>query len=189
MRFASGRPHSIDGAPGTELRLRTVGEQERRELLAHYLRLSADDRRLRFLRVVPDEGLRAHVAALDLNCGVRLALFDSAGSLVALAEGFCYACGARHEMEVAFSTDAPWRRLGLAKSLGSVMAAHARASGAQRMVLHCDARNAAMRSLLSSVGATSEIEEAEINAVWSVAASSTSTSDRSVRPSAAPVCR
>lgn len=171
MRLISDRPHPFDGAPCTELRLHTVGEKERFELLAHYLRLSADDRRLRFLRVVPDEGLRAHVAALDLTLGVRLALFDSAGSLVALAEGFCYRCGARHEMEVAFSTDAPWRRLGLAKSLGSAMAEHARAYGANRMVLQCDARNAAMRSLLNSVGATSEIEEAEINAVWAVASS------------------
>lgn len=171
MRFTSDRPHPFGGAPGAELRLHTVGEQERCVLLAHYLRLSADDRRLRFLRVVPDEGLRAHVAALDLTRGVRLALFDPAGSLVAVAEGFCYACGARHEMEVAFSTDASWRRLGLAKSLGSAMAAHARAHGAERMVLHCDARNAATRSLLNSVGATSEMEETQISAVLAVAAS------------------
>ncbi|MEO8525537.1 MAG: hypothetical protein ABI460_12510 [Caldimonas sp.] len=129
MRFTSDRTHFIDGAPGTELRLHAVGERERCALLAHYLRLSADDRRLRFLRVVPDEGLRAHVAALDLARGLRLALFDPAGSIVALAEGFCYGCGARREMDVAFSTDVQWRRLGLAKSLKSVMAAITRDIG------------------------------------------------------------
>ncbi len=160
-----------DGATRADLRLAVGGEADRQRRLAHLLRLSGADRRMRFMRIMSDEALESHVAALDLGRDVRLTLLDPVGSMVALAEGFIYMAGACREMEVAFSTDAPWRRLGLARFLWTAMTRRARDHDVERVILHCDSRNAGMRGLLSSVGASTHVETTEVHATWPVAAS------------------
>lgn len=162
--------HSSPDDGAAALRLAIIGERDRHELLAHLLRLSEADRRMRFMQIMSNDALESHVAGIDLALNLRLALFDPNGSLVALAEGFSYVAGARREMEVAFSTDASWRRRGLAKRLWTAMVERARDHGVERMVLHCDSRNTGMRGLLSAVGATSSVEATEVHATCAVAA-------------------
>ena len=161
-----------DRPPCADLRFIVVSAQDRARLLAHFLRLSPEDRRMRYMRAMSDENLQAQVAALDLTVDARVALLDPGGALVALGEGFVYAAGPRREMEVAFSTDAPWRRRGLARHLGFALARRAAERGVERVVLHCDRCNVGMRRLLGSVGAATHVEDGEVTAAWPLAEAS-----------------
>ena len=161
-----------DRPPCVDLRFAIVTARLREQLLAHYLRLSPEDRRMRFMRVMADESLAAHVAALDLAVDSRVALLDRTGALVALGEGFCYAVGPRRDMEVAFSTDAAWRRRGLARHLWSALARRAGECGVERVVLHCDHRNVGMCRLLRSMGAATHVAASDVSATWPVAQAS-----------------
>lgn len=147
------------------LRLVRIGADDRDAVSAHFLRLCDADRRTRFLRTMSDEAIRAHVDNFDAARDQRFALVDSRGSVVALGEGFGDA-GTGGEMEVAFTTDEPWRRLGLAKCLWMALAGHACASGAECLVVHCDSRNLGMRRLLASVGAATQVDDCEVSATW-----------------------
>ena len=151
-----------------DLHLSLVSQEERYRMFAHLLRLSDDDRRMRFMKGMSDRELEAFVQTADFSRATRLGWFDPAGELVALCEGFSYFVGSRPHMEVAFSTDAAWRRLGLAKSLFTEMACHAQAVGVECLELHCDSRNAGMRSLLRSVDAQTCLEAGEVDATWAV---------------------
>lgn len=163
------RVTTADVVPSARLRLVAVGEESRLQLLAHFVGLPVEDRRMRFMQFMSDEALASHMAGVDLARDVRLAFLDPFGSPAALAEGFTFAAGACLEMEVAFSTDVAWRRLGLARLLWAAIAQRARDSGVERVVLQCDSRNAGMRGLLNTVGARARVENSEVHAVWPVA--------------------
>jgi GNAT superfamily N-acetyltransferase len=122
------RPPSL-AAHLPALRIHQLGNADRDRLGEHLLRLDSHDRAMRFMRAMSDRGLASFVAALDFGAATRLGLLTPHGELVALAEGFTYAVGARTDMEVAFSTDASWRRCGLATGLFDAMARLARATG------------------------------------------------------------
>jgi GNAT superfamily N-acetyltransferase len=143
-----------------------LGESDRDRLREHLQRLDPDDRRMRFMRTMSDPELKAFVAALDFAAAKRLGLLNREGEIVALAEGFAFGVGTRTDMEVAFSTDAAWRRCGLATRLFHDMAQLARERGIDRLVLQCDRRNIAMRRVLKAVDAETREESGEITAVW-----------------------
>lgn len=159
------RPASL-AARSPELRTVQLGTADRGELRAHLERLDADDRRMRFMRGMSDSDLQAFVDALDFTAATRLGILDPDGELVALAEGFAYSNGTQTDMEVALSTDAAWRRRGLATRLFHAMAKLARERGIDRMVLQCDSRNTGMRRLLNGVDAETRNESGETTAIW-----------------------
>jgi RimJ/RimL family protein N-acetyltransferase len=143
-----------------------LGESDRDRLRKHWQRLDPDDRRMRFMRAMSDRDLEVFIAALDFAAATRLGLLNREGEVVALAEGFAFGVGTRTDMEVAFSTDAAWRRCGLATRLFHNMAQFARERGADRLVLQCDRRNTGMRRVLKAVDAETFEESGEITAVW-----------------------
>ncbi len=53
-----------DSPPCADLRFVVVSAQDRGRMLDHYLRLSSDDRWMRFMRTMSDEHLRTHVNTL-----------------------------------------------------------------------------------------------------------------------------
>jgi RimJ/RimL family protein N-acetyltransferase len=153
---------------GADSALRTVllGEADRDRLRTHLLRLDPDDRRMRFMRAMSDVDIATFATDADFGPATRLGFVDLDGHLVALAEGFSYAVGSQARMEVAFSTDAGWRRRGLATRLFHAMGRIAQERGIERLVLQCDRRNTGMRRLLRNVGAQTCDESGEIEAVW-----------------------
>ena len=143
----------------------TLTAEARCEVLAHLLRLSDDDLRMRFLRCMPAAAVEAHVASIDFEAGIRLGV-QHEGSLVAMAEGFVFDEHGERVMEVAFSTDPAWRHQGLARALGESMSDIAARRGVARIVAHCDARNGPMKSLLQAFDALIERDEGDLRATW-----------------------
>ena len=137
----------------------------RPEVLAHLLRLSDADRRSRFLRCMTDASIEAHAASLDFDAAIRFGIRRH-GRLVAMVEGFVFGPSGAARMEVAFSTDAAWRRRGLARALEAAVAEHAARCGVVRIVARCDARNGPMAALLRAFAAVVEREDGELNATW-----------------------
>lgn len=140
----------------------------RPEVLAHLLRLSDDDLRLRFLRCMTAASIEAHVASLDFDAAIRLGIRRQ-GRLVAMVEGFIFGKHGETTMEVAFSTDPAFRRRGLAGSLGKAIAKIAARRDVVRIVARCDARNVPMKSLLQAFDAEIEREDGELSATWNPA--------------------
>ena len=143
----------------------TLTADARPEVLAHLLRLSEDDLRLRFLRYMPAALIEAHVASLDFDAAIRLGIRRQ-GRLVAMVEGFIFGEHGETVMELAFSTDPAWRRRGLARALGEAIADIAAGRGVIRIVARCDARNGPMKSLLQTFEAAIEREDSELSATW-----------------------
>ncbi len=151
-----------------DLRLSIMAREDRPRILSHLTRLSDDDRRMRFMKGMTGSELEAFVEATELAGATRMGWLDPLGELVALCEGFAYSVGTRSFMELAFSTDAAWRRHGLARRLFAAMARRAKDMGIGRLELHCDSRNTGMRSLLRAVDAQTCVEKGEVDATWSV---------------------
>lgn len=137
----------------------------RPEVLAHLLRLSDGDLRMRFLRCMTVASIEAHAASLDFDAAIRLGIRRQ-GRLVAMVEGFVFGAHGETTMEVAFSTDPAWRRRGLARALGHAIAEIAARRGVVRIVARCDARNGPMKSLLQAFEAAIEREDGELSASW-----------------------
>ena len=168
---ARGRGAWREAADARRLRLASTGPvstltaDARPEVLEHFLCLSDDDLRLRFLRCMPAASIEAHVAALDFDAAIRLGIRRQ-GRLVAMVEGFIFGVHGDTTMEVAFSTDPAWRRRGLARALGEAIAEIATRRGVNSIVAHCDARNAPMKSLLQAFAAEIDREDGELIATW-----------------------
>lgn len=145
---------------------RRLEERDRPAVLAHLQRLGDEDRRLRFLQTTTDEMLQAYVSRLCFDSAPCFGFFDAAGSLIALAEGLPDADEELRSLEAAFTTDAGWRRRGLASTLFDTLKQQLAARGGSEIVLHCDARNRPMRGLLLRVDAVIEVDGSEVHAVW-----------------------
>lgn len=156
-------PKRLRLAPIGPVRLLTV--DARPEVLAHLLRLSDDDLRMRFMRCMPVASIEAHAASLDFDAAIRLGIRRH-GRLVAMAEGIIFGPHGETMMEVAFSTDRVWRRRGLARALGHAIAQIAARRGVVRIVANCDARNRPVKSLLRAFEAVIECEDGEVSASW-----------------------
>ncbi|MEO8525611.1 MAG: GNAT family N-acetyltransferase [Caldimonas sp.] len=159
-------PKRLRLAPSGPVSLLTA--DARPEVLAHLLRLSDDDLRMRFLRCMTAASIEAHVASLDFDTAIRLGIRRQ-GRLVAMVEGFIFVEHGETTMEVAFSTDPAWRRRGLAQALGHAIDEIATRRGVVRIVANCDARNVPMKSLLEAFDAEIEREDGELSATWNPA--------------------
>ena len=137
----------------------------RPEVLAHLLRLSDDDLRMRFMRCMSVASIEAHVASIDFDAAIRLGIRRQ-GRLVAMVEGFISGAHGETTMEVAFSTDPAWRRRGLARALGHAIADIAARRGVLRIVASCDARNGPVKALLRAFEAEIECDDGELSASW-----------------------
>jgi GNAT superfamily N-acetyltransferase len=131
----------------------------------HLLRLSPDDRSLRFAAgVVTDESVRRYVAGLRFDTDALLGVEDEGGKLVGLAHGCMYAVGHETRVEVAFSVDAERRREGLGAALMAAARRFAESIGAHSVVGMCVARNLPMRYLFARASMAMTREDDEVHA-------------------------
>ncbi len=141
------------------------GDAQRIE--AHLIALSPEDRELRFCSAMSDAALAAYVGALDLDTTACYGCFDR-GRLVALVEGHAFATASGPCLEAAFTTEAPYRRRGIARQLFATLAADAWRRAIPRIVLSCLVRNRPMRAMLAAVRADASCVDGEVVARWDV---------------------
>jgi GNAT superfamily N-acetyltransferase len=132
----------------------------------HLLRLSPDDRSLRFAAgVVTDESVRRYVVGIRFDTDTLLGVEeDEGGKLVGLAHGCVYAVGQETRVEVAFSVDAERRREGLGAALMAEARRFAESIGAHSVVGMCVARNLPMRHLFARASMAMTREDDEVHA-------------------------
>jgi GNAT superfamily N-acetyltransferase len=128
--------------------LTRLSHQHAAAIEAHLLRLSPEDRSLRFAAgVVSDEAVRRYVRGLRFDHDVILGLVSLRGTMFGLAHGCVYTAGHERHIEAAFSVDAEWRQRGCGTALMKAMHEHARGAGIGTVVGLCAARNRPMRAI------------------------------------------
>ena len=131
----------------------------------HLLRLSTEDRSLRFSAgVVKDDTVRGYVQRIRLGHDIVICLLDGDGTVVGLAHGCMYEVLGSLHVETAFSVDAAWRGQGLATRLMQAVQVRARAAGARRVLGMCAVRNLPMRRVFEGAGMQLVREDDELHA-------------------------
>jgi GNAT superfamily N-acetyltransferase len=131
----------------------------------HLLRLSADDRSMRFSAgVVKDDTVRAYAARIRLAHDVVICLLDREGTVVGLAHGCVYEVQRSLLVEAAFSVDTAWRGQGAGTRLMQEVQVQARAVGAERVLGLCAVRNLPMRRVFEGAGMQLSREDDEVHA-------------------------
>lgn len=136
-------------------------------ITAHLLRLSPEDRSLRFAAgVVTDETVRAYVGRIRFGHDLVLGLVSQCGQVFGLAHGCVFDHRGQLHIEAAFSVDAAWRGLGLGKALMDAVQVRAseRAGGRTALVGSCATRNWPMRRIFEGAGLTLQREDDELHA-------------------------
>lgn len=134
---------------------------------AHLLRLTAEDRSLRFAAgVVTDDTVRAYVKRIRFGHDVVLGLVSQLGQVYGFAHGCVFEQGGKLHVEVAFSVDTAWRGACLGKALMRDMQLHAsqRCRDCVAVVGQCAARNWPMRRLFEGAGLALRREDDEVHA-------------------------
>lgn len=126
--------------------------KDRPGIEAHLLRLSAEDRSLRFAAgLVTDTMIRRHVDQLHFERDHVLGLVSLRGQVFGLAHGAVFVHAGRQHVELAFSVDAEWRRHGLGHRLMAALLARVGAACGDVVVLgRCGARNLPMRRVFEA---------------------------------------
>jgi GNAT superfamily N-acetyltransferase len=142
-------------------------------LAEHLLRLSADDRRLRFGGMfLRDEAVRRYIAAIDWTHSWHVGFFDSDAlrAVVQLSvprrEGGTGAVGAPWlrpgGAEFAVSVEKPWQRRGVATRLLAQAVVVARNRNVRDLYMLCLPENEPMRRLARKVGIRLVFRDGEI---------------------------
>jgi RimJ/RimL family protein N-acetyltransferase len=124
--------------PATRLR-----EAHREQLASHFLRLDAEDRRLRFGAPLGDDALRAYVARIDFVHDGAFAVQDEALEIVAAV----HVAGYHDCAELGLSVLGPARGKGLGGALFRRAVTYLRNRGVREVFVHCLSENAAMMHL------------------------------------------
>ena len=149
----------------TPMTARAVQHSDLTAVQDHLLRLSTEDRSLRFSAgVVKDDTVRAYVQRIRLGHDVVICLLDGDGTVVGLAHGCVYEVKGRLHVEAAFSVDAVWRGQGLGTRLMQAVQVQARAVGARRVLGMCAVRNLPMRRVFAGAGMHLVREDDEVHA-------------------------
>jgi GNAT superfamily N-acetyltransferase len=136
-------------------------------ILAHLLRLSPEDRSLRFSAgLVTDTTIRAYAARIRFGQDLVLGLLSQRGQLFGLAHGCVFDHRGQAHIEAAFSVDADWRGAGLGKALMAAVCRRACERACERTALvgQCALRNLPMRRLFEGAGLTLRREDDELHA-------------------------
>jgi len=141
-----------------------VSAANRPEILEHLLRLSPEDRRLRFGGPSSDETLAAYVARIDFARDAALGLRDDADALI----GFTHVAGAGGAIELGLSVAESHRGQGLAQRMFERAVLHARNRGIGELYMHCLSENAAMMHIARKAGMRIVIDGPERDAYLSL---------------------
>jgi GNAT superfamily N-acetyltransferase len=133
-------------------------------IAAHLLRLSPEDRSLRFAAgLVTDQTICAYVRHLRFGHDAVFGLVDAAGAVAGLAHGCLFEDQGRPQIEAAFSVDAALRGLGFGARLMATLGDFAARRGAALVGL-CHVRNLPMRRIFERAGMTLTREDDEMHA-------------------------
>jgi len=124
-------------------------EVDRPAIQAHLLRLSSDDRRLRFFCTISDDGVRHYASTiLDFKTTTVFGAFRGK-DLIGMA---CLAKATSTSAEAAFSIDANERGTGLARELMRAVIRRGRELKLQKLCMSCLRYNTKMQALAVSFG-------------------------------------
>lgn len=144
-----------------------LGRSHFHEVCAHLLRLTPDDRYLRFGYQIDDAALVRYAHGIDAERDALFGVADPELELVAFAH---LAVGADHG-ELGLSVLRGQRRRGLGRVLLERATTHARAMGLQQLFMQCPADNAPMQRLARRAGMTVVTRQGESEAQLALGAS------------------
>ncbi|HVP09229.1 MAG TPA: GNAT family N-acetyltransferase, partial [Burkholderiales bacterium] len=143
----------------TAVAVQRLNPRHREEIARHLLQLPAEDRRLRFGRVIRDDAVRDYVAGLDFErdrvfgiLGETLELVGVAHLALAPADGTA---------ELGLSVDPRRRGNGHGYALLKRALLHAANIGCRVLFMHCLAENAIMMHLAKKAGLLLVLEGGE----------------------------
>lgn len=122
---------------------RELGRPERGKLLAHFLALEAEDRRLRFGLPLSDDSIAKYVASIDFGRDAVFGVFDDELHLA----GAAHLARAEEHAELGVSVLPSHRGRGVGAALLERAHTHARNWGIGTLFMHCLTENAAMMHL------------------------------------------
>jgi RimJ/RimL family protein N-acetyltransferase len=127
----------------------------------HLLRLSAEDRRLRFSHRLDDAAIEGFVGSLRPTQNHIFVIEDEQGRVVAVVQ---LALREGADAELAFSVDAAYRGQGLAHDLARRAILWARNRRLRSVYMSCMAENLPVRKLAHKLGMRSELDSGEADA-------------------------
>lgn len=141
--------------------IRTLLPNELPKYRDHLLRLSPEDRRLRFGYLIGDDGIDAFIDRLKTRNTRILAHHDPALHIVGATH---VAIQDRHTAELAFSVDEPYRGRGIGRDLVKRGLLWAGNRGIRQVHLHFLTENRSMRKLARDAEMQIEVEAGECEA-------------------------
>lgn len=127
---------------------RELSRLERGKLLAHFLALGAEDRRLRFGLLMSDDSIADYVARIDFGRDAVFGVFDDELNLA----GAAHLARAEAHAELGVSVLPTHRGRGIGGALLERTHTHARNWGIGTLFMHCLTENAAMMHLARKQG-------------------------------------
>jgi RimJ/RimL family protein N-acetyltransferase len=130
-----------------------LGACDESKILAHYLRLSPDDRYLRFCANLSDYAITQFVTKrMDLADGVAFGILTD-GEIVGVGYvGKIYESDGRDTAEAGFSIDADHRGEGHASLLMAAIIGYCRGRRVQTLVMSCLRENRRMQAIARNFG-------------------------------------
>lgn len=148
-------------ADGLSIEALHAGDAPR--ILAHFARLSRDDRALRFNSALTDDAnLARYVSQMRFGTDLVFGLVDASGRVVGVAHGCVFDAGTERLVEAAFSIDATHRGRGFGNTLMRSLQAAARQCGARAIIGLCAPGNWPMRRVFERAGMQLMREEDEM---------------------------
>ena len=136
------------GAGMTSIPVHRLAESARSKLHEHFLRLDANDIRLRFGTPLGSEAIAAYVQGIDFDTDAVFGIYEDELELAAAAHVAFGADGA----ELGVSVLPGHRSRGIGSALFARAVEHARNRFVTRMYMHCLAENAAMMHIAKKSG-------------------------------------
>lgn len=142
------------------VRTRESRSDERPQLFAHLLALSAEDRRLRFGQALSDDGVRHYIDGINLAHDVVFVVTDDNLAIV----GAAHLAREVGHAQLGVSVLSPNRGQGIGEALLERCAARARNWGVRALFMNCLVENAAMMHLARKQGLKIVVSGAEAEA-------------------------
>lgn len=139
---------------------KSLGADDKNEVLAHYVNLSQEDKRFRFMSTISDENIQPFINSLDkteLSSNRLFGAFSVSNrqktkpTLIGVAH-ISIIDDAKKVTEVALSVDAQYRRLGIGMGLINQAIAYTQEMGCLTLTMSCSGSNTPMLSLARRSG-------------------------------------
>ncbi len=152
--------------PDTNARYRRLSRYDAQIYCDHLLRLSPDDRHMRFLGSVRDDAIRRHCATRDWSKAIVIGAFIG-DTLRGVGEMVRMETAAEPSGEVALSVEADFQNSGVGTELLRRVLVAARNRYVERLHMYCLSENRKMRRIASRFEAELEFQQSEIEGrIW-----------------------